>query len=892
MSGDLERKLIYLGKMKKKIIENFNKVGILLPENATWKQMANASIFFRQRRSFLSDNNLGVVDGMSLPIEEKNFQSNVKNSYNPEYKYPININKLTDLSVIDIDSENFDFNIALCVMFFLYRDYTRALLESDRSDFFNVMNKISVERLRANFLRETRTFTYQNYWDTSECTLSDPSEKIPGTSNISSFEMLAGNEQRELSYKIASYDNTKKGPMIKTNDTTGVFSINIGRRIRKSFTYSCYIKADREMTATFKITDVPDQSLRGKTLYPKTKSIKVSTKWKRVFIHITINGPKETDPENLVAPISPHIVCEEGVLSVALPMLTPGHRNIPYSDPQYSLNDNDFYRWIMSILNRNKKKEFFTFLDKINPYMIEDDKLLSDVKIWEKIDKFKTNKASEIYNWCNNLSKDVLDSIKSNTVLVATRKGLSKDLVYYREFKPKKDRYIPNPYMGYIKDSRDIVNDDEEDEEVTTTMLRMTVKDTMDDKSSTTQPTWENSYKWETEVSYYRHPYIENRDRILKPSFNEISEKRDLFPDNFYRNNELLGQYYLNGNGFCPDYSKLLMLFTSFFVNMKRYRRNGGGITYLPLQGEKDGWFNGYNEAFRNNNTHGADQHNYDLYSVSSDIMRSYYEKMSKDNTEKNTTISYIDENRNWQNRISDSYTQRNRARKITAESSYNNNNEDGIYMGLLEKGERYEPSIYDKLSTKNKYELNNFFDRIKRGNFRFLSGDDIPKKSEREEMYWKFLECIGYRIHMKDVSIRSYLDRGVTGGKKGQHYLVTITLENKGHCIFYGLFRKKSSEFFIHNRIYIARPNIDETLYDSISGTPNIDYGYITIKPRETVKITIELPSVYRESTVGCRTFFQINELYSNKPITFDNEEFDKFPVIAVADENLDNLV
>lgn len=886
MAGDLERKFIYLKTWKKKIIENFNKVGILLPENATWKQMANASIYFRQRRSFLSDDNLGVVDGMSLPIEEKNFQSNVKNSYNPEYKYPININKLTDLSLIDIDSEKFDFNIALCVMFFLYRDYTRILLEcNSSSEYHKVKKKILDERLPLNIIRETRTFVYQNYWDISECTLTDPSEKIPGTSGISS-------------YKIASYDNTKKGPMMKLGSSMSSFFINIGRRERKSFTYSCYVKSDRETTATFKTTDVSDQALQGKTLYPKTKNIKVSTEWKRVFIHITVNGPKEMNSEDTVVPISPHIVCKEGTLNIALPMLTPGHRNIMYSDYYSNLDDSDLNSCISSILTREKKKEFFTFLDKINPYMIEDDKLLSDVKLWEKIDKFKKNKATEIYNWCNNLTKDVVDSIKSNTVLVAARKGLSKDLVYYREFKPKKDRYVPNPYMGYIKDSRDIVNNDEDDEEeITTTMLRMTVKDTMDEESSISEPTWENSYKWESEVSYYRHPYIENRDRILKPSFNEVGDKRDLFPDIFYRSGgNLLGEYYKNGNrGKCPDYRNLSVFFRSFFENMKIYKQNGGGITYLPLQGGKDGWFNGYNEAFKSNN-YGNNYNNreYNLYEDSDYIMRDYNEIMSKDNPGQNTTISRIEGGRSWQDTVSESSLNKNRVIKITADGfpNYDHNNEN-LNIGLIEKGKSYEPSIYERLSEKREYDFNNFFNRLKEdGNFRFLSGDGIPKKSEREEMYWKFLECIGYRIHIKDISIRSYLDREVPGRKKGQYYLVTISLENRGCSIFHGLFRKKTNEFYNYNKIYKDRTNIDETTYDSISGTPNIDYGYITIKSGETVKMTLELPSTHIESTIGVRSFFQLNELYSNRPITFDNEEFDKFPVITVADENLDNLV
>ena len=143
----------------------------------------------------------------------------------------------------------------------------------------------------------------------------------------------------------------------------------------------------------------------------------------------------------------------------------------------------------------------------------------------------------------------------------------------------------------------------------------------------------------------------------------------------------------------------------------------------------------------------------------------------------------------------------------------------------------------------------------------------------------------------MKDISIRSYLDREINGRKTGQHYLVTISLENRGSSIFYGLFRKKTNEFYNYNKIYKDRTNIDELLYDSISGTPNIDYGYITIKPKETIKITLELPTANITSTIGVRSFFQLNEMYSNRPITFDNEEFDKFPVITVADENLDNL-
>lgn len=880
MTGDLERKLVYLGKMKKKIIENFNKVGILLPENATWKQMANASIYFRQRRPFLSDNNLGVVDGMSLPIEEKNFQSNVKNSYNPEYKYPININKLSDLSVIDIDSEKFDFNIALCVMFFFYRDHTRVLLESKSgSDFYIVRSKTNNERFSLNILRETRSLTYPNYWDISECTLSDPSEKIPGTTNMSS-------------YKIATYDNTKKGPMLKIKSNMSVFNLTIGRRQRRSFTYSCYIKADRETTATFKITDVSDQALQGKTLYPKIKNIKVSTEWKRVFIHITVNGPKEMNTEDNVVPISPHIVCKEGTLNVALPMLTSGHRNIPYYDVQYNLIDDDFGNWILSILNRDKKKEFFTFLDKINPYMIEDDKLLSDVKIWKKIDKFKKNKATEISNWCNNLNKDVVDSIKSNTVLVAARKGLSKDLVYYREFKPKKDRYVPNPYMGYIKDSRDIVNNDEDDEEITTTMLRMTVKDTIDDNSNTQVQTWENSYRWETEISYFRHPYIESRDRMIKPSFNEV-EKNDLFPSTYYNNDRVLGPYYKNGErGYCPNYEVFSMIFDSFFENMKKYRYNDGGINYLPLKGGEDGWFNGYNDAF--NDRPGTERVG-ELHRVSGSILYAYHKKLLE-NTERNTVILHneYEISDRWNDRISTSgIIDRNIADKITDRMYNLNNNDEGINIGLLDDKKKYAygRDIYDELSTKAEHELNFFFSRLKDNNLRFLYGNNIPNKNEKEEMYWKFLECIGYRIHMKDISIRSYLDREINGRKTGHHYLVTISLENRGSSIFYGLFRKKTNEFYNYNKIYKDRTSIDEMLYDSISGTPNIDYGYITIKPKETIKITLELPTANITSTIGVRSFFQLNELYSNRPITFDNEEFDKFPVITVADENLENL-
>ena len=110
-----ESKLVYLGKMKKKMIDALYQCGVLLPENASWQKILNGVAYLNKTFNLgqwdVSDKKMLFRDGMKFPDVEIIDDTVLPNSYNPSYKYPVRIGKNMDTSLLDVNSPNYDFNI-------------------------------------------------------------------------------------------------------------------------------------------------------------------------------------------------------------------------------------------------------------------------------------------------------------------------------------------------------------------------------------------------------------------------------------------------------------------------------------------------------------------------------------------------------------------------------------------------------------------------------------------------------------------------------------------------------------------------------------------------------------------------------------------------------------
>ena len=167
-----ESKLVYLGKMKKKMINALYQCGVLLPENASWQKILNGVAYLRainHIQPYEINNKLDLVkDGMKLHDIEL-IDAIMPNEYDPECKYPIKVSKDMDLSFVDVDSPNYDFNVALA-MYLLHipNGYLSSLMYGSFS---------SVENFKSNVISKLTYMsdTLLNGYDSNSTSLNDRS---------------------------------------------------------------------------------------------------------------------------------------------------------------------------------------------------------------------------------------------------------------------------------------------------------------------------------------------------------------------------------------------------------------------------------------------------------------------------------------------------------------------------------------------------------------------------------------------------------------------------------------------------------------------------------------------------------------------------------------------
>lgn len=877
-----ESKLVYLGKWKKKIINALYQAGVLLPENASWEKITNAIMIFRQRRHLGSINFDDLIDGENLISDPRNYvHKNTPNSYDPSAKYPININLMSNMNMINPDSPEFDINLAM--YFWLLSDGTFMNIEDwiytkegmNSKELEKIVNEELSKKMKKNLYKDSNTFKDPEYWGNLENWTKETGHDVPG----------------EPPHKVISYT----GSWMDIRLIGDGYELNqaIDRNSTKSFIYSVYLKADRDATVSFFPKTANTNLL---SIEPGYQGIKVSTKWERhsVKITVTYKPPHMDGPPNVSIPLNPVIQSPENIkLYLAMPMLIEGDTEEPYNDGVNARQDPLLRSTILNIFNKGYIPNMFDLFNKIAPYPLEYPGIVESPDVKEYIEQFKSKKASEIANWGNNLTRSFVDNIKTRVPKIPGYNS-DKSLYFKRTFEPKEDRYIPNPFMGYVPYSRW----GEYGPEITTVYIDMRWREAVNESGKY------NLTKWKKD-SRLDDPEVSDKDFLFRMILDEPSDTKhsDLPPALTVE--PTYGKYYNNsyGKGFAPNYQAILPEFIKFISSNDPMREivttKRMGVHQFGLLGHWGEWHNNYGEGVEKiGNKELMEKYieEYKKYINIKDDHRYYYNlnhssygmmrrpfSVAKENDmgvfndmlgDKPSTDEWLD----WINN-GGTYDQTPSEENMVV--AYPEVLTHGINGGELTSGIPMEDLLGKDLETT--------IETIKNSHVRMI-GQKIPDKSVNEEAYWKILEHVGYRIHIKDMTIKSYLDDGYTyyGKTPGNFYLITLTIENRGNAFFSGFFPNNNHikyDTHIKKKDFIDNPS----LYDpSSSGSPATKIGIINLPPGRSTKISIpiilkDIGGFPGDGVSSGRFLFYIREKWSNKFITFDNNEFDKFLVVGI---------
>lgn len=868
-----ESKLVYLGKWKKKIINALYQAGVLLPENASWERVMNGIIAFRQRKHGDAYIGFSLIDGMKIIADTKNTVHKIKsNSYDPSYKYPINVNLLNDMNIIDVDSPEFDINVAMCLWLFTNTPYMKVMAEKYITTITNFNDRIQEEinkTLKKNLYKHSDTLNDPEYWNNLQNWTKETGHDVPGEP-----------PHTVISYTGSWMDIRLMGDGYELNQI-------ISKDRQKTYTYSVYLKADKDATVSFFPKTTNNSYL---TIEPGYQGIKVSNKWERHTVKITVKyiTPKNGDsPWDITIPLNPVIQSPENIkLYLALPMLIEGHEEVPYNNGTPT-EDPILKNIVTTMFNKNYLNNFFYLFDKVLAYPLEYPGILEDPHFKVLLEKFKSRKSKEIIDWVNGLNESFVRGIQSNVVPIHGSHDKNRpDVYFHRTFNPKSDRYIPNPYMGYVPYCRW----GEYGPEITTVYadMRWREVDKVNERYDITE--WKK-------ISRIDSPDIADKDILFRLILDEPSDTKhsDLPPALTIE--PTYGKYYDNsyGKGFAPNYEAILPEFQILArdVGQQLMRIKNIKIHQLGVLGHWGEWHNNYGEGVAKIGSkylihRYIEEYNFGTFSeghryATEDyycyfmMRRPFYLAKDKDMGVFNDMLGDKPSTDEWLDWINNGgpYDQTPTEENLVV--AYPEVLRKGINAGELTSGIPMEDLLGKDLETT--------IETIKNSHVRMI-GQKIPDKSVNEESYWKILEHVGYRIHIKDMTIKSYLEYDYKNPTEQKNkYILTLTIENKGNAFFSGLYPNYSG--LVPNIVTIDKNFIDlpeGSKYNAdIYNYSSVNFGILNLEPGQSIKISTKLNLDDHGRSRESKYLFYIKEKFSGKYITFDNEDFDKFLTVGI---------
>lgn len=906
-----ESKLVYLGKMKKKMIDALYQCGVLLPENASWQKILNSVAYlnktFNLNQWDVNDKKQLFRDGMKLPDVEIIDDTVLPNSYNPSYKYPVKIGKNMDTSLLDVDSPNYDFNVALA-FYFLYikEEYMSSFsvyntdAGSYKSNVQNVLNNKLYDK--ANYYREQSTSLRDaSYWNNIRQWQQEPTEKVP---NI------------PYEHNVISYT----GPYM--------FLYTIDRNNQRIYKgngtfyilYSVYLKADRNINVDWFINTTQKFDLDAIEISHISKIFEVTTEWQRFSTIVSINIKKEYN-RYVDIEINPYVQTPHWVkLYFALPYMhfysggsTPPEK-LPAFNNGNAIVDDTIVNFISNIINRGKTRYFYNYLQKILSIPISKNDIIfmkTDENIIRLMDKFIEREKSRIFSWTQSFSADTLNEINSDAVMVPLKNKKHK-LNFKRVFKPRNDRYIPNPMMGYAPNSRW----GEYDPEITTLYVDMRWREVyLSHEGNPGDNNLQIRYNLEEWIKNSRldHKGVSGKSKIFRLILDEPTNEEHCDMPEVMRV-EKYGKPYSNsyGKGFAPNYEAIFPHYSTLVAYINNDVRSHAGIYQFGILGHWGEWHNNYREGVPKIGD--------------KELMEKYVKEFNKYHfTESLTPPNRITQLDQWAR--SGHIAMMRRPFSIAKENGWGVFNDmigdkeaTKEWLGWIEKGGTYdqtptEENMVVEYKDVFKYGINGgeltssipmedilgkyleqTIEDIKKSHLRII-GQNIPNKNVNEEAYWKILECIGYRIHIKELKIQSYEEDyteffpDLYNLRPNMSYLISLTLENKGNAFFSGYYTIYDGMIpaggFNFN-LNIDNPNDDQYYYENMAAGRT----YVNLCPGEIKTIRFKISPTEQVGLFS--SSFTLNERYSGQPITFDNQEFnDTLPLLHIDnnDEKYENI-
>lgn len=906
-----ESKLVYLGKMKKKMIDALYQCGVLLPENASWQKILNGVAYLNKTFNLgqwdISDKKMLFRDGMKFPDVEIIDDTVLPNSYNPSYKYPVRIGKNMDTSLLDVNSPNYDFNTALA-FYFLYikGEYMSSfsVYNTDAGSYKSTVQQVLNNKLydEANYYREQSTSLRDaSYWNNIRQWQQEPTEKV---SNI------------PYEHNVISYT----GPymFLYTRDRNN-------QRIYKGngtfyILYSVYLKADRNINVDWFINTTQKFDLDAIEISHISKIFEVTTEWQRFSTIVSINIKKEYN-RYVDIEINPYVQTPHWVkLYFALPYMhiynngnTPPEKLPAFNNGQ-AIVDDTIVNFIYNIINRGKTKYFYNYLQKILSIPISKNDIIfmkKDENIIRLMDEFIEREKSRIFSWTQSFSADTLNEINSNAVMVPLKNKKHK-LNFKRVFKPRNDRYIPNPMMGYAPNSRW----GEYDPEITTVYVDMRWREVyLSHEGNPGENNLQIRYdleEWKKNSRLY-HKDVSGKSKIFRLILDEPTNEEHCDMPEVMRV-EKYGKPYSNsyGKGFAPNYEAIFPHYSALIRYINNDVRQYTGIYQFGILGHWGEWHNNYREGVPKIGD--------------KELMEKYVKEFNKYHfTESLTPPNRITQLDQWAR--SGHIAMMRRPFSIAKENGWGVFNDmigdkeaTKEWLGWIEKGGTYdqtptEENMVVEYKDVFKYGINGgeltssipmedilgkhldqTIEDIKKSHLRII-GQKIPDKRVNEEAYWKILECIGYRIHIKELKIQSYEEDyteffpDLYNLRPNMSYLISLTLENKGNAFFSGYYTIYDGMIpaggFNFN-LNIDNPNDDQYYYENMAAGRT----YVNLCPGEIKTIRFKISSTEQVGLFS--SSFTLNERYSGQSITFDNQEFnDTLPLLHIDnnDEKYENI-
>lgn len=915
-----ESKLVYLGKMKKKMIDALYQCGVLLPENASWQKILNSVAYLKKTFNLgqweVGDKKMLFRDGMKLPDVEIIDDNVVPNNYNPNYRYPVRIGENMDTSLLDVNSPKYDFNVALA-FYFLYikGEYMSSFsgyvtsAEMYKSNVKQALNNKLYDV--ANYYREqSTTLNNAGYWNNIRQWQQEPTEKVP---NI------------PYEHNVISYT----GPymFLYTRDRNN-------QRIYKGngtfyILYSVYLKADRNINVDWFINTTQKFDLDAIEISAISKIFEVSTEWQRFSVVVSINIKKEHN-RYVDIEINPYVQTPHWVkLYFALPYMhfynngsTPPEKLPAFNNGQAILDDT-IINFISNIINREKQIYLYNYIQKILSIPVSNNDIIfmkKDENIIRLMDEFIEREKSRIFSWTQSFSADTINEINSNAVMIPFKNKKHK-VNFKRVFKPRNDRYIPNPMMGYAPYSRW----GEYDPEITTLYVDMRWREVyLSHEGNPEEGDLKIRYNLEEWIKNSRlnHKDVSGKSKIFRLILDEPTNEEHCDMPEVMRV-EKYGKPYSNsyGKGFAPNYEAIFPHYSTLINYINNDVRQYTGIYQFGILGHWGEWHNNYREGVPKIGD--------------KELMEKYVKEFNK---------YHFTESLTPPNRIAqlDRWAKYGHIAMMRRPFSIAKENGWGVFNDMIGDKEATKEWLdwienggtYDQTPTEEnmvveykdvfKYGINGgeltssipmedilgkyleqTIEDIKKSHLRII-GQKIPDKRVNEEAYWKILECIGYRIHIRELKIQSYEEDyteffpDLYSLRPNMSYLVSLTLENKGNAFFSGIYEilnlVQPKQAFNFN---LNIDNLDENNYyyeDSNNGKT-----YINLCPGEIKTIRFQISSTDQRGFMS--SSFMLKERYSGQPITFDNQEFndtlpllhidnneDKYETIS-ADEAVDSL-